>query len=294
MLVYLKLVLTMVLWGGTFVAGRLAVSPTVGMLSPFTAAFGRFLIASVCLLVMVWRVEGRLPLLKERQWWLVGLLGLTGIFSYNAFFFAGLQFIEAGRASLIIALNPVAIAIGAALFLRERLSRQKIAGIVISLLGASWVITQGQPQLLLRGNIGLGELLIFGCVLSWMAYTLTGKAVMGSLSPLLATAYGCVAGTALLSVPAIANGAIEQLVGINLTALASLAYLGILGSAVGFCWYYDGVRTLGPARAGVFINLVPISAIAMGAMLLREPLTASLVYGGLLVIVGVFITSRSQ
>ena len=278
----------MMLGGGTCLAGRAAVQS----LSPFTAALGRFLIASVCLLLVVWRVEGQLPRPQGRQWLLLGLLGLTGIFSYNAFFFAGLQFVAAGRAALIIALNPIAIALGSALLLRERLSRLKIAGILISLLGAAWVITQGQPQQIFRGGLGLGELLILGCVLSWMAYTLTGKAVMGQLSPLVSTAYGCTTGTVLLIGPAVASGGVGQLTSISLPALASLAYLGILGSAVGFCWYYDGIPAIGPARAGVFINLVPMSAIVLGAVLLGEPVTASLLVGGALVVTGVAVTNR--
>ena len=288
MSVYLKLVLTMALWGGTFVAGRVAVQS----LSPFTAAFGRFLVASICLLLLVWRVEGRLPRLKPRQWGLVGLLGLTGIFSYNAFFFAGLQFVEAGRAALIIALNPVAIALGSALFLREPLTPKKILGIVISLLGAAWVITQGQPIAAFQTGLGLGELLILGCVLSWMAYTLTGKAVMGRLSPLVSSTYGCLAGTVLLAGPAVASGALGQFAQMGLPALASLVYLGVLGTAVGFCWYYDGVLAIGPARAGVFINLVPVSAIILGAAILKEPIALSVLLGGLLVVGGVLITNR--
>ncbi|MEO0539370.1 MAG: DMT family transporter [Cyanobacteria bacterium P01_A01_bin.105] len=286
--IYLKLVLTMMLWGGTFVAGRIAVQSV----SPFTAAWGRFLIASACLLVMVWRVEGRLPRLTRRQGGLAVLMGLTGILSYNAFFFAGLQFVPAGRAALIIALNPIAIALGSALFLREPLTSQKILGIIISLCGAAWVITQGQPLQILSGGVGLGELLILGCVLSWMAYTLTGKAAMGQMSPLVSTAYGCFAGTVFLAVPALIGGGWGELLGVRPSALASMAYLGGLGSAVGFCWYYDGVRTLGPARAGVFINLVPVSAIILGALILQEPMTPSLLLGGMLVIIGVLTTNR--
>ncbi|MEO1590932.1 MAG: DMT family transporter [Cyanobacteria bacterium J06632_22] len=287
--IYLKLVLTMMLWGGTFVSGRIAVQT----LSPFTAALGRFLVASICLLLVVWRVEGHLPRPRGRQWLLLGLLGLSGIFSYNAFFFAGLQFIEAGRAALIIALNPIAIALGSALFLGEKLTRPKILGILISLLGATWVITQGQPLTVLQRGLGLGELLILGCVLSWMAYTLTGKAVMVQLSPLVANAYGCLAGTVLLSIPALAGGAIGEFATMGPATVASLAYLGVLGSAVGFCWYYDGIRAIGPARAGVFINLVPVSAIILGAVILQETLASSVLLGGLVVIIGVLTTNRS-
>ena len=83
MLVYIKLLLTAVFWGGTFVAGRSLVQ-NVG---PFSAAFCRFAVASLILIVLTWKTEGRIPVLKKGQILPVLLLGLTGVFSYNLFFF---------------------------------------------------------------------------------------------------------------------------------------------------------------------------------------------------------------
>ncbi len=71
-----------------------------------------------------------------------------------------------------------------------------------------------------------------------------------------------------------------------------IAYLGLLGSAIGFTAYYNGVRAIGLARASVFINGVPICAILLAALLLREPITPTLAIGALLVVAGVTCTNR--
>ncbi|MGD1865135.1 MAG: DMT family transporter [Phormidesmis sp.] len=294
---YLKLIATALIWGGTFIAGRIAVQT----LGAFTAAFLRFAIASLCLLLVVWRVHGGIPRLQASQRWTVLGLGLTGIFGYNALFFGGLQTVEAGRASLIIALNPVAIALGAALFFKERLTRAKGIGIAISLFGALWVISKGHLQTLVSslsmgngaGAFGWGEVMLIGCVVSWMSYTLIGKAVMRSLSPLVASAYACWVGSVLLLPVALHEGLWQALQSMQPSAFSSVLYLGVLGSAVGFCWYYDGLKAIGPAQASAFINLVPVSAILLAAVVLREPLTPSIAIGAILVILGVSVTNRA-
>ena len=153
MLIYLKLLLTAIFWGGTFVAGRSLVQ-NVG---PFSAAFFRFAVASVFLVALTWKMEGKLAFLKSSQILPVLLLGLTGVFLYNLFFFKGLKLIEAGRAAIIIANNPIFIAVFSAIFFKEKLGAVKIAGILISVSGAIVAISRGNLAQLLQGNLGWGE-----------------------------------------------------------------------------------------------------------------------------------------
>lgn len=193
-LVYLKLVLTMAIWGGTFIAGRI-VARTI---SPFTASFYRFAVASIVLLIVVYCQPSKLPRLKSKQIPLIVLLGLSGVLAYNAFFFLGLQTIPASRAGLIIALNPVAIALGSKFIFGERLTLLKIIGIGISLLGVALIITEGDLTTLLLGGVGRGELFILGCVGSWAIYSLAGKQIMKQISPLVATTYAVLVGTIAL------------------------------------------------------------------------------------------------
>jgi drug/metabolite transporter (DMT)-like permease len=69
-------------------------------------------------------------------------------------------------------------------------------------------------------------------------------------------------------------------------------YLGLLGSALGFIWYYEGVQRIGPSRTGVFINIVPVSSILLAVLILGEPLSPSLGVGAVLVVGGVCLMNR--
>jgi drug/metabolite transporter (DMT)-like permease len=289
MKIYLKLLLTALFWGGTFVAGRL-VTQNVG---PYSIAFLRFTIASILLLLLMWRIEGKLPKLKKSQIMPVILLGITGIFIYNIMFFKGLKIIEAGRASLIIATCPIFITICSAIFLKEKISPVKVLGIVISVCGAIVVISKGNINRVFAGGLGLGEFYIFCCVLSWVAYSLIGKAVMNNLSPLASVSYSSVVGAVALSVPAFFEGLVRNIASQSTIDWLCISYLGVFGTVIGFVWYYQGVERIGPTKAGLFINFVPISAILCAFFILREPITPSLAAGAVLVVSGVYLTNRT-
>lgn len=287
-LIYLKLFLTAVFWGGTFIAGRV-VAREVG---PYSTAFFRFVIASLFLLFLTRRENGRFPALKKAQIVPILLLGATGVFVYNVFFFKGLKLIDAGRASLIIANNPVVIAVFAAYLFRERLGVMKTAGIILSVCGAIVVISKGNPADILHGALGWGDFFIFLCVLCWAAFSLIGKAAMDGLSPLVATTYSCVVGTVALFIPACAEGMMTSFVHYSGRAWFSIFYLGFFGTVLGFVWYYEGIDTIGATKASQFINFVPISAVLLAFFILGEPITMSLAAGTAFVCLGVYLTNK--
>jgi len=288
-MIYLQLTIMAFIWGGTFIAGRI-VGESVGA---FTAALTRFTIASVCLWFITQRWEGKLPLLRREQWLPVLMLGLSGVFFYNVFFFLGLQTVSASRAALIVALNPIAIALASTIVFKDQLSPLKIFGITLSLIGATIVISEGNPTVLLSQGLQLGDLFLIGCLFSWALYTIVGKQVMSNLSPVVTATYACLIGAMLLLPFGLWEGYQSDWLLPSPKALFALAYLGILGSALGFCWYYIGVQRIGASQAAVFINFVPIAATILGALILSEPVTSTLITGGGLVITGVICTNRA-
>ena len=288
-LLYLKLTLTAVFWGGTFIAGRIVAQEV----EPFSAAFLRFVVASAILSGFIFKTQKRLPPLSWKQLLAVSALGLTGVFAYNAFFFSGLKTVTASRASLIITSNPAFIGLFAALIFHERLTPWKILGIALSVSGAAIVVSKGQPLVLFDGNLSLGELCIFGCVASWVAYSLIGKAALTRLSPLVSVTYACVMGAIFLALPALFEGLSFKLPSYSWAVWLSIIYLGLFGTAFGFIWYYEGIQAIGPSRAGVFINLVPLSALIMAFFILNETLDASILVGATFILSGVYLTNRS-
>jgi len=287
--IYLLLTITMLFWGGTFIAGRILAESV----PPAEAAFFRFAIASLSLAVMVYLIEGRIPRVKRDKILPLLLLGLTGVFSYNICFFNGLKYIEAGRASLIIALNPLTITVFAVAFLGERLSFIQVCGLVISLLGAFVVISNGHPAEIFSGGFGRGEAAILGCVLSWAAYSLIGRTVLSSVSPLAAVFYSALSGAVMLLAYTLASGALPAPTAYSPYDWLSLIFLGLFGTAAGFTMYYHAIKTIGAARSSVFINLVPLFSILLAWAILDEVIKGSVLAGGAILLTGVYLTNSA-
>ena len=288
-MIYTLLILTAFFWGGTFIAGKIL----AGQVPPVSSSFLRFFIASIALALIL--LAGRsLPRLPTRQQWpKLLLLGFTGVFSYNILFFTGLAKISAGRAALIIATTPLIITMMSALIHKEKLSLIKIFGILMSLTGALFVVSNGHLSLLFSGEFGQGELAIIGCVLSWTAYTIFGRSVLIEMSPLSAVFYSSIAGSIMLFLPAIYEGLPGLLLTINAESWTALAYLGVFGTALGFTWYYRGINAIGTIRAAVFINMVPVFGVLLSWLILSETFKPAVIFGGLLVLAGVKLANSA-
>lgn len=282
-----KMSLVALFWGGTYITGRIAAGET----SAPVAALWRFVIALGALFALILLQRERLTRLSPRQWAAVTCLGLCGVAAYNLCFMYGLQTVSASRASLIIALCPAATMFGAVLVLGDRLTWTKVLGAALALIGVAIELSGGNPLALLADGVGRGEVALFGSVMLWAAYTLLSKHTLADLSPLVATTYAALTGTVMLAIVALARGEL-QIPHLTVGAWMSLAYMGVFGTALTFVWYLEGVGVLGPARAAIFVNLVPVAAIALGVLLLGERFTAAMAAGACLVVVGVWLTNR--
>jgi drug/metabolite transporter (DMT)-like permease len=130
-------------------------------------------------------------------------------------------------------------------------------------------------------------------VASWVVYALVGKVLMRDLKPLPSVMYSVLVGTAALAVPALWEGVASRVLDFSLKAWLCLAYLGIFGTVFGFVWFYEGIQKIGATRAGLFINFVPVSAVAIAYFVLGEALSPSLLAGAVLVTAGVYLTNRT-
>jgi drug/metabolite transporter (DMT)-like permease len=291
---YVKLTLVPMIWGGMFICGHIVAAE----MPPATGALWRYVIASVALFFAHLWMQGALPRLSFRQALGLIFMGATGVAAYNLCFMVGMQTVSASRAALIANLNPALTVLGATCLFGEKLSRQRIAGVATALVGAAVVLSHGNPLSILSGQVSVADIIVFGCALSWTAYTLIGKSVLQGLSPLTVTTYAALAGTALLAVAALlmptplAAGVLPPAA--SLLGWISLLFLGVPGTAVAFVWYSQGVRELGPTRAAVFVNLTPVFAVVLAFILLHERLEWSVLAGGALVVAGVWFINSGR
>lgn len=284
--IYVKLVLMAIMWSGVFVSTKMVLES----MAVFAAVFLRFWGAAVILLLLLVYREGRLPAVTRRQAALIVVLALIGISFYNALFNLGLARVEASRAALIVPTNPAVTALCAWAILRERLGGTRALGVALSVAGAVWVLTRGEPTRLAELSLGRGEIYLILCVFTWTAYTLIGRVALVGLSALALTAYVMMVGSVGLAVlAALEPGSFAD---VTPRSWAALAYLIVFGTLIPFLWYYEGIKAIGAARASQFINLVPPLAVAESVILLGEPFSPALVIGGAMVIAGLVLTNR--
>ncbi|MCA9401772.1 MAG: EamA family transporter, partial [Candidatus Omnitrophica bacterium] len=286
--VHIKLIVMALIWGGGFVAGKV-IAPQAGA---FTITFLRFLIASVVLTIILFRTEK----LTSVPISIVGFAlagGFLGVGCYNFLFLNGIKWIEAGRGAVIMSIVPIAVAVLSAILFKEPLTFRKFVGILISVVGAAMVVSNGDFSIFF-GNIGRGELYILGSVSCAAAFTLISKKMLDQLSPLAVIVFISSFGTVMMIIPMLIELQTRPLTGLSFAFYMNLLYLALGPSVVATVFYYHGIAKVGPSRASQYMNLMPVFAVILSFLFLGEEITSSLAVGGLMVIGGILITNKKR
>lgn len=280
--VHLALVGTVLFWGFSFVATKMALET----FPPFSMVFLRFLLAAGFFLALT---RGRsFAKFSRREH---GLLFLTALFEpglYFVFETLGLQRTTAPKAALIIATIPLAVGLFAALLLKERARRSDLAAAVISLFGVGALVV-GDPDFVPRlDGAFLGDLLIVGAVISAALYMVIARNLGGTHSSLEITSVQMTWGAIfflpgfLWELPRSDWGAVSG------GSILALAYLTVFATVAAFLLYNHALTRLPASRASVFINLIPVVTATGAWLLLVEVLTPLQMMGGGLVMAAVF------
>lgn len=286
----LSLIGVAAIWGGTFIAGRQLADSS----PPLLSAFLRFLIASIVLALCLPRQRIKLNGAQKKR---IFLLGLFGIFFYNICFFYGLQYISASRASLIVSINPAVIALAAFLFMHEKLSLLKQIGIAACSIGAATIILSKDPTAIITSSTTWqGDLLILGCVISWVTYSIFSRPLIREIGSINAVFYSVLTGTIMLFFAVSIEGdlTVKNLLNLGFVQIMCLCFLGVFGSALAYVWYYRGIEKIGATRAGVYIALVPLFAVTFGQVILHEPIDVITAIGGILVLIGIVLCNKKS
>jgi len=282
---YLALFSAVIFWGISFVATKIALES----IPTFTLILARFALAGCVFLILM--VLRGFPRLTRKDHGKIILIALCEPGLYFTFETIGLQYTTAPMASLIIATIPVAVFILAALFLGERTRLVGIVGMVASLAGIAILIT-ADPHFTwsVSGHL-LGDLLIFGAVLSAAFYMVCARSLGKNRSAMeftgLQTIYG-----ALLFVPAFLWELPEvRWAEMTMRSVAAVGFLTLFATIGAFLCYNHALTRLPATRAAIFINGIPVVTALSAWVLLGEWLTVVQMSGGAMVLAGVFLAN---
>jgi drug/metabolite transporter (DMT)-like permease len=283
--VYIRLVLTTVFWAGVFHVGKYVVA----FVSPLYAAAWRFALAALVLIPVIALIEGwSIGALKRNAFGLV-VMSAVGVFGFNACLFYGLRHTSAVNGALIMAFTPALTAVCSALINREPLLRHQLFGLALGIVGVIVVVSKGSWQVLAGLSLSVGDLLILLASLCWAIYPVIPKRFVKGMSTLQITGSTIAGGAALLAFAAMQTTPAFFVMPPWPVALG-IAFMGLLGSALAYLWWNQGVQELGATSVASFLNVVSIFTALIG-MALGQPVTAAQICGAVLVIVGVAYSS---
>ena len=159
------------MWSVNYIIARIA----NGVIGPYLLALGRWAIAGAVLVVLARSELWQQRAAVAKAWWQFIILGFLGMLVCGAWVYQGARSTSATNIALIYAASPVLIALGAALWLHERMRLRQVAGVVLALAGVMHVVVNGDWARLAQVQFVPGDLWIVAATVSWASYALLQK-----------------------------------------------------------------------------------------------------------------------
>jgi len=259
--------------------------------APFVVVCGRFFVAAVFLLWFT-TASHQFVRIPRHLWWRFAVLGICGIFLHNGLLYKGLEDTTATTASIILALIASQVVILDVLIYRRVPDRLTMAGVLLGFVGTSYVLTAGDLTDLFSLDLGWGEALVFLSALTWAIYSVLGRDILQTYSALVVTTYATLIGLVFLFPFLFEQPTVTLAIYSDTTAVALIFFLGSVGSALGFLWYYQAVVSIGTVGAAMYTNLVPIFGVLCASLVLGEEVDRAVLVGGALVFAGLMLVNR--
>lgn len=279
---YLLLTFSGLAWGANAIAGRLA----IGEVSPMAITCLRWTVVVAVLAATVGRDILRHRAALAARWRALLVAGAFGFTGFNALFYVAAHHTSAVNIGLIQGIIPaIVLAAGVAAF-RMPVGPLQIAGVLVTIAGVLAAVSRGEIEVLRSLDFNAGDVMMVVASLFYAAYTLWLRR-RPPVPPLVL--FAALATAALVtSMPLLAfEVAAGDFIAPSLTGWALIVFIGLVPSLLAQLSYMRGIELIGPARAGLFINLIPVFAALLAVVVLGEPFAAyhalalALVLGGI-------------
>lgn len=287
--VYGLLTLTAFFWGGNAIAGKLA----VGHISPMLLTMIRWILAFAIISVIGWKqaktewpeIRKHLPLLFA--------YGIFGFTCFNVALYSALQYTSAINVTIEQAAMPIFIMAANLILFQTRVFAIQIVGFVLTLLGVAITVTEGELGRLIHLDLNRGDAIMMLAVLLYGGYTvaLRYKPKLHWKSLLIVMSFAAL----LTSVPfAIWEYAAGNTILPTTQGWLVSAYAAIFPAVLSQAFFIYGVAAIGPNRAGIFLNIVPIAGALLSVLILGEQLQLFHIAGLVLVLGGIALAEKKK
>jgi len=286
---YIEALFAVVVWGGTFVAMKIALQEV----SPATVVWLRFGIGVLILgATVLMRKQFAVPARKE--WLYFALLGFIGVTLLQWLQSTGLKTAQASTSAWIVTTGPIFIAVLGWLVLKERLSWIQVGGIAAAALGVLLIVSKGNFGALFTGKEGTtGDLLVLLSAPAFAVFTTLSRRELKSHPAARMMFYVMLLGWLFINIWIFGFGpGLSEINNITIKTWGAILMLGIFGSGLAYVAWYDALQALPASQLGVFIDIEPLVTTCLAALYLNESITLVVLLGGAVILAGVWLVNR--
>jgi len=279
-----------IFWGFSFIATKVALREV----HPFTLLTLRFGIGGLLLLLVQLQKNRRfLKAFSIKDWVSIIFLAIVGISGHTLLQAYGLLYTSAINTGWIVAIMPIFITITARLFLGEAITARKMIGILFGFLGVFLVISKGVFSLsIFRFGSPLGDILVLVSAITWTAFTVGGREFLSRFSPLAAITPIMIVGF-LTTLPFTwlewEWGIVFRL---SLAAWTGILFLGVFCSGLAYLFWYSALEKNDSGIVGIYLYLEPLVTLIGAYFLLKEEIQWITLWGGGMILLGVYRAAR--
>ncbi|RJP46748.1 MAG: DMT family transporter [Anaerolineaceae bacterium] len=287
----LSALFAVVIWGGTFIATKIALTEV----SPATIVWIRFGIGVLILgATVLARKQFAIP--EKSEWAYFALLGFLGVTFHQWLQANGLKTAQATTTAWIVATTPVFIAILGWLVLKEKMGWQRVGGIALAALGVLLIVSKGNLSALFAGKEGtFGDLLVLISAPNWAVFSILSRRELARHPAARMMFYVMLSGWLFTSIWIFGFGpGLTELPRLTASGWAAILMLGVFGSGLAYIAWYDALQALPASQLGAFLYIEPLVAMAMAAFMIGEAITVISLAGGAIIIFGVWLVNRQR
>ncbi len=282
---YLLLVLTTLMWGGNAVASRMA----VGEISPMVITWLRWTIACATLAIIAHRQIVADWRAVSPRWLYVILMGVIGFTAFNSLFYVAGHYTTAVNLAILQGSMPAMVLLGAFVAHGTRITSLQAVGLVITLLGIASIASGGDIHRLRQLTLNFGDVLMLIASIFYAGYTVAMRdrpkaSPMGLFSYIAAAA--CFSAVPLMLWEIHAGQAVWPH---TPKGWGVLFFIALCPSLTAQVLYIRAIEIVGPGRAGMFTNLVPVFGALLGVIILNESFGLHHALALVLVIAGILL-----
>ncbi|MDH4213218.1 MAG: DMT family transporter [Candidatus Thorarchaeota archaeon] len=291
-LAYLAIIVTTILWASSLIFAKL-IFAEVG---PIVFVALRYTLATPFLFVLAFHRRKRQTRGSLRANWKILLVtGLSGPFISQVLQYIGLEMTVASDALLLLNLTPIFAVILAAPLLDERITLDKIVGLILATLGATLVVMNASPDFTtITVERVLGNIIVIVSTLFFAINGIAGKVAVKSTNTVSTTFYSTLFSVPFIWFTAALFDDVTVLLTMSIEAWAIVSWIAVVNTVIAFMLYYESMKYIESSRVQIILNLIGVWGVIMSILVLNEIVTLLQILGGLLTIIGVVIAQITQ